>query len=116
MRRLLLIGAYLMPLLAVAQVSTVDGISKSYHDRKALEETSMPKEYPVRNIGPTGRGRIVDIEVNLKNTKEFYIGFASGGIFKTINNGITFNPIFNHRMHWVLGILHLLLMIPTRYT
>ena len=98
MKRLLLITAYLIPILGFAQTSSTDGIAKSYHDRKALAETSLLKEYPVRNIGPTGQGgRIVDIEVNLKNTKEFFIGFASGGIFKTINNGITFNPIFDHQ-------------------
>ena len=68
----------------------------SFKGRKQLTESSILKNYPVRNIGPTLRGgRIVDIDVNLKDTKEFYIAFASGGIFKTVNNGITFEPIFD---------------------
>ncbi|MFZ5972861.1 MAG: WD40/YVTN/BNR-like repeat-containing protein [Bacteroidota bacterium] len=41
-------------------------------------------------------GRIVDIEVNLNDPKEFYVGYASGGIFKTKNNGITFEPVFDN--------------------
>ncbi len=77
--------------------STENEIIKSFAQRKQLAETSILKNYPARNIGPTVQGgRIIDIDVNLKNTKEFYLGYASGGIFKTINNGITFEPIFDH--------------------
>lgn len=69
----------------------------SYQSRKKLSETSILREYPVRNIGPTVQGgRIVDIEVNLKDPKEFYVGYASGGIFRTQNNGITFGPVFDN--------------------
>lgn len=71
-------------------------LEASYKARKQKEDQSILKEYPVRNIGPTVQGgRIVDIEVNLKNTKEFYVGYGSSGIFKTSNNGITFTPIFD---------------------
>lgn len=63
-----------------------------------MAEGSMLREYPVRNIGPTVQGgRIVDMDVNNKNPKEFYVAYASGGVFKTINNGITFEPIFDHQ-------------------
>lgn len=80
-----------------AQPSTINEIETSYKIRKQKENNSILKEYPVRSIGPTVQGgRIVDVEVNLKNTKEFYVGYASGGIFKTSNNGITFEPIFDN--------------------
>jgi photosystem II stability/assembly factor-like uncharacterized protein len=85
------------------QPSTEQEIIKSYEQRKNLESSSILKDYPTRNVGPTVQGgRIVDIEVNNKNTKEFYVAYASGGIFKTINNGITFDPIFDNQH--VLGI------------
>jgi len=78
------------------QPSTEAEIQASIEARKKLAEQSVLKNYPVRNIGPTVQGgRIVDIEVNLTNTHEYYLGFASGGIFKTENNGITFNPVFD---------------------
>ena len=81
---------------AIAQTTEAE-ILASYASRKKMAETSILKEFPVRNIGPTIQGgRIVDIEVNHKNTKEFYVGFASGGIFRTINNGITFDPVFDN--------------------
>jgi photosystem II stability/assembly factor-like uncharacterized protein len=79
-----------------AQPSAVSEIESSYKIRKQRNDLSLLKELPARNIGPTVQGgRIVDIEVNLKNTKEFYVGYGSGGIFKTVNNGITFEPIFD---------------------
>jgi photosystem II stability/assembly factor-like uncharacterized protein len=81
---------------AAAQPSAISEIEASYKSRKQREDNSILREYPARNIGPTVQGgRIVDIEVNLKNTKEFYVGYGSGGIFKTTNNGITFEPVFD---------------------
>jgi len=99
MRRVILAVLCVGSLQGMSQMlSTADDVQKSYAERKALAEKSILKEYPVRNIGPTGQGgRIVDIEVNQKNPKEFYVGYASGGIFKTINNGITFQPFFDHQ-------------------
>ncbi len=80
-----------------AQASSESEITVSFQDRKKLAETSWLKNYPARNIGPTVQGgRIIDLDVNLKNTKEFYVAYASGGIFKTVNNGITFEPIFDN--------------------
>jgi photosystem II stability/assembly factor-like uncharacterized protein len=79
-----------------AQPSSEAEIEQSYKLRQSLAENSILKNFPVRNIGPTIQGgRIVDIEVNLNDTKEYYLGFASGGIFKTVNNGITFDPVFD---------------------
>ncbi|MEQ1586880.1 MAG: glycosyl hydrolase [Cyclobacteriaceae bacterium] len=87
---------FLLAVQAVAQPTTVSDLEASYKARKQKEDNSILKELPVRNIGPTVQGgRIVDVEVNLKNTKEFYVGYASGGIFKTQNNGITFAPVFD---------------------
>jgi photosystem II stability/assembly factor-like uncharacterized protein len=82
--------------LAAQPTSEADWTA-SMQKRKALAAQSILKEYPVRNIGPTVQGgRIVDIEVNLKNTNEYYLAFGSGGIFKTSNNGVTFEPVFDN--------------------
>jgi len=49
-----------------------------------------------RNIGPaTMGGRIDDFAVVESNPSTYYVGFATGGIFKTVNNGTTFTPIFD---------------------
>ncbi len=87
----------LTPVFGFSQPSTENEIISSFATRKTRAEISVLKDYPVRNIGPTVQGgRIVDIDVNLNNPKEFYVAFASGGLFKTINNGITFDPVFDN--------------------
>ncbi len=54
-----------------------------------------------RSIGPVGQGgRVDDIEGVESNPSIFYIGFATGGLWKTVNNGTTFEPIFDtHSTH-----------------
>src|SRR5687768_18620694 len=49
-----------------------------------------------RSIGPVQQGgRVDDIAVNESDPSTFYVGFATGGIWKTANNGVTFEPIFD---------------------
>ena len=50
-----------------------------------------------RSIGPASMGgRIDDVEVASSNHSIIYIGFATGGAFKSVNNGTTFEPIFDN--------------------
>ena len=71
-------------------------LDKGYASRSVLKENSLLKNYPVRNVGPVVQGgRVADIDVNPNNVNEYLVAFASGGIFKTTNNGITFDPIFD---------------------
>ncbi len=54
------------------------------------------KSFRWRNIGPASMGgRIDDFAVVESDPSVYYVGFATGGIFKTINNGTTFTPIFD---------------------
>ncbi len=69
----------------------------SYQFRRQAEEHSLLKNYPARNIGPVVQGgRVTDIEVPPGQTETYYVAFASGGIFKTEDNGVTFHPIFDN--------------------
>lgn len=55
------------------------------------------RNYPARNIGPTNMsGRIVDIEVS-NDFKTYYVAAASGGVWKTTDNGQSFKPLFDHQ-------------------
>ncbi|MCP4725844.1 MAG: glycosyl hydrolase, partial [bacterium] len=59
-----------------------------------------------RSIGPAwASGRISDIAVNPNNHSEWYVGVASGGIWKTTNNGTTFRPIFDRYGSYSIGCL-----------
>lgn len=49
-----------------------------------------------RNIGPTGpSGRIDDLAVLETDPNVFYIATATGGLWKTVNGGITLKPVFD---------------------
>lgn len=56
-----------------------------------------------RNIGPaTMSGRIVDLAVVNMDPKVFYVASATGGVWKTNDNGIRFTPVFqNEAVHSV---------------
>jgi len=50
-----------------------------------------------RSIGPAfTSGRIADFAVNPKNKSEWFVAIASGHIWKTVNNGTTFEPVFDN--------------------
>lgn len=69
---------------------------KTVQQRKLLENKSMLKDLRFKNIGPTiMSGRVVDLEVNAEDPTEFYVAYASGGLWHTVNNGQSFTPVFD---------------------
>lgn len=56
-----------------------------------LAQNSWFKSHLFENIGPTiMSGRVVDIAVNPSNPIEFYVAYATGGVWYTSNGGNTF--------------------------
>ena len=56
------------------------------------------KNFTWRSIGPANMGgRIDDIAAVETNPSTFYVGFATGGLWKTTNNGTTFTPVFDEQ-------------------
>jgi photosystem II stability/assembly factor-like uncharacterized protein len=88
----------LVTILSNAQVGYTPGDIrlKSLKQRQALVETSLVNNVKFRNIGPTVMsGRVDDIEANPDDPTEFYVAYASGGLWHTTNNGQSFTPIFD---------------------
>ncbi len=57
-----------------------------------------------RSIGPTRpSGRFVDFAVSTQDPYVFYAATATGGLWKTTNNGLTFEPIFDHEPVFSIG-------------
>lgn len=64
----------------------------------------LVKVFHYRSIGPTRQsGRIVDFAVPLQQPYTFYVAAANGGLWKTINNGTTFFPIFDTQSVIAIG-------------
>ncbi|MFT4673204.1 MAG: photosystem II stability/assembly factor-like uncharacterized protein [Saprospiraceae bacterium] len=59
-------------------------------------------------VGPLNTGgRVTDIEIPVNDANTYYVGAASGGIFKTIDGGTTFNPIFDDQEMLSIGDMEL---------
>ena len=72
-------------------------VDESLANKEAMERNSLFKNLPLQNIGPTVMsGRVADLEVNPEDPTEFYVGYASGGVWHTQNNGTSFTPIMDN--------------------
>jgi len=61
-------------------------------------------KFHYRSIGPTRQGgRIVDFAVPAQDPYTFYVATGSGGLWKTINNGLTYTPIFEQEHSIAIG-------------
>jgi len=57
-----------------------------------------------RSIGPAvTSGRVMTIAVDPTNTAVFYVGAASGGVWKTSNGGASFEPVFDSQGSFSIG-------------
>ena len=57
-------------------------------------QTSLVNNVPFTSIGPSVMsGRVVDIDVNPNQPTEFYVAYASGGLWYTKNNGTSFTAV-----------------------
>lgn len=84
--------------------TSADARLKGYEQRKALQRQSVVSQVPFRNIGPTiMSGRVVDVDVNPSDPTHFYVAYASGGLWETRNNGISFEPLFDNEIVMTIG-------------
>ncbi len=86
--------------------SSSSEIEKGLEQKEALSNSSLVKNLPFKNIGPTVMsGRVTGFAVNPKNPIEFYVGYASGGVWYTNNNGTSFLPILDNSPTQNVGCL-----------
>ena len=89
---------------AQVKATTAADIMAGIQHRKNLNESSPLKNIKYRNIGPSNMsGRVVDLEVNPTNPNEFYVAYASGGLWYTNNNGQSLEPIFEKEAAYSVG-------------
>ncbi|MDB4009709.1 glycosyl hydrolase [Polaribacter sp.] len=72
-------------------------IQEALLQKKTLANNSLVKNVNFVSMGPTVMsGRVADVAVNPENSTEFYVGYASGGLWYTNNNGTTFTPLLDN--------------------
>ncbi|MEM9141626.1 MAG: glycosyl hydrolase [Bacteroidota bacterium] len=82
--------------LAQPASTQVKELLSSLEKKEHMGNQSLIKNIRFENIGPSVMsGRVVDLAVNPNNPAAFYVGYASGGLWYTNNNGTTFSPVMD---------------------
>ena len=59
-----------------------------------------------RSIGPAfTSGRVIGFAVDPKNPAKYFVGVASGGVWKTVNAGTTWTPVFDNEASYSIGAI-----------
>ena len=106
--------------LFIAGLLIVNLSAVSFSQKKDTITTHTVAEKPIhlksetyaalsfRSIGPAvTSGRIVDLAVNPLNKSEWYIAAGAGGVFKTKNAGVSFEPIGDAMGAYSIGCITL---------
>lgn len=84
-----------LPLAAAGAALLLAVRSASAQLTTPLDSTTLDA-FRWRSIGPAVMGgRVTDIEVDPTDRRVWYVASAAGGIWKTVNNGVTFLPLFD---------------------
>lgn len=77
---------------------------QSYQHKQNMAIHPLVNELDFVSIGPViMSGRVTDIDANPENPNEFYVSYASGGLWKTTDNGNSFNPLFDYQPSLSMG-------------
>ena len=84
----------------------------SAQDKKKAETPPSPfshenfKGLEFRSIGPAfASGRIADIAIHPEGDNVWYVAVGSGGVWKTVNAGVTWIPIFDDQSSYSIGCI-----------
>lgn len=81
---------------------------KTEADKKPADPMSSPtfNGLKLRSIGPAfTSGRVIGFAVDPNNAARYFVAAASGGVWKTINNGITWTPVFDKEGSYSIGCI-----------
>ena len=91
-------------MIALLAVVAIPAAAVAQDKGPAKVDETVLKNLRWRSIGPAIMGgRIDDIAVVESNPNIFYVGAATGGVWKTVNNGTTFEPIFDEQGSTSIG-------------
>ncbi len=106
---LLIVAGLAMPALASDPVLATGGaLVAPAQDPVAAVDPDLLAGIKARSIGPAGMsGRITSIDAVVTDPKVIYIGAATGGVWKTIDGGMSWEPIFDDQPVHSIGDLEI---------
>jgi photosystem II stability/assembly factor-like uncharacterized protein len=97
---------FVLFLLLIVQPVLMSGASK---DKGAKPKPYKPETFSglsFRNIGPAiMSGRISDLAIHPHQRNIWYVTAGSGSVWKTLNNGTTWKPIFENQPSYSIGCI-----------
>ena len=77
---------------------------ESWAEHVRLTETSDFKDLKWKALGPKSQGgRVESIECPAPGSSTIYVGVGAGNLWKSINNGTTWEPIFENESTFAIG-------------
>jgi photosystem II stability/assembly factor-like uncharacterized protein len=83
---------------------------KADEEKRPTDPMSSPtfNGLKLRSIGPAfTSGRVIGFAVDPNNPARYFVAAASGGVWKTINNGTTWTPVFDKEGSYSIGAIAL---------
>ncbi len=82
------------------------GATQESEDSEKRMNAETFKGLALRNIGPAFMsGRIADLVIHPQDESVWYVAVGSGGVWKTVNAGTTWTPVFDEQASYSIGCL-----------
>lgn len=80
------------------------GTTLSAQEENTLYAPDTYSGLELRNIGPAfASGRIADVAIHPENEHCWVVAVGSGGVWKTVNSGVTWTPLFDQQPSYSIG-------------
>lgn len=90
--------------LATPVIGVADDQAKDDAEDKPLMSAETFAGLKLRSLGPAlMSGRVGDFAVNPNNRAHYYVAVCSGGVWKTVNAGATWTPVFDKEGSFSIG-------------
>ena len=88
----------------VPQATGSEARMQAWADHRRMDAASPFRGMRWRAVGPVKAGaRVEAIAVPPGESGTIYVGVGSGNVWKTVNNGLTWTPIFEHESAFAIG-------------
>ncbi len=106
--KLFVVFALILPASPLAATEPEVSVSRlaAWTKHLAMEKESPFGKLVWQRLGPKfAGGRIESIDAPLNDSGTIYVGVGSGGVWKTVNGGLSWNPVFEHESTFAVGDL-----------